>query len=467
MKKILPSFIVLVLASSIIFLTKFNGLYGQDAHEYYRYSKALLSFFETGKNPGDYFWPVWYPLLGACISFVTHINVLLTLQIVSVFSLAVIVWVVAAWKHVSQKNQKIQLAFALIAVGFSPFILREGIVCMSDTLSIALVLLALYSAQNFLIAENTSWLFGFAAFAALAFMTRYATAVILFPFSLLIAYHLFLKKEFLKFIPVIVIVAVIFLPHFLIRLDAPIAFVHHEWLKEWSVSNFFKREFTTHDGTTYYLLPNFIFVFVNVIHPSFWVLGIPLLFCVKREDFSGLIPKVFLISVLLYAFFLAGIPFQNKRFLLMSFPLIVILFYPAFVRLLRSTNKKNAVYSLVILLHLILFVSSFKEFYQRNSLEKNLSALVAQYPDSVLYSFDIDVAIKSYGTTKTIENLWQRKFEEFQTPAMVLFNETKFQTQWRNKNPMLNWNEIKKSYNLEPLAIRKDGWELFRIVSKK
>lgn len=467
MKKIIPSFIVLLIATAIIFLTKFNGLYGQDAHEYYRYAKALLMFFETGNHPGDYFWPVCYPLVAAGISFFTHVKILLVLQLVSVVSLALVVWVVGNWNFESLKNLKIQLAFALIAVGLSPFMLREGIVCMSDMLSIALVILAFYTAHNFLNTEKIKWLCLFSAFAALACTTRYASAVILLPFSLLIAYRLVLKKAFLKFLPVVFIAAICFLPHFLIRLYTPLAFVQHELLNEWSAANFFERDFTTHDGTTYYLLPNFVFVLVNIIHPYFWVLGVPLLFFVKHEDFSALIPRTIFISVMLYAFFLAGIPFQNKRFLLMSFPMAAILFYPAFVRLLLATAKKNVIYFFVVVIHSVLFVSAFKEFYERNTLEKNLTALVQKYPDMQLYTFDIDMAIKSYGTSKSIANLWQQKYEEFQIPALVLFNEKKFQMQWRGKNPMLNWNNIKKNYQLESLAKKKDGWELFRIVSKK
>ena len=467
MKKILPSFIVLLIATAIIFLTKFNGLYGQDAHEYYRYAKALLTFFKTGNNPGDYFWPVCYPLVAAGISFVTHVKILLVLQFVSVVSLALVVWVVSNWNFENQKHLKVQLAYALLAVGLSPFMLREGIVCMSDMLSIALVMLAFYTAQIFMNTEKIKWLCLFSVFAALACTTRYASAVILLPFSLLIAYRLVLNKAYLKFLPVLFIASICFAPHFLIRSHSPLAFAQHEWLNEWSAANFFERDFTTHDGTTYYLLPNFVFVLVNAIHPYFWVLGVPLLFFIKREDFSALVPRTILISVLLYAFFLAGIPFQNKRFLLMSFPLVAILCYPAFVRLLQAIHKKNVVYSFVLLIHSALFVSAFKEFYERNSLEKNLTALVQTYPDTLLYTFDIDVAMKSYATTKTIHNLWQQKYEVFQIPALVLFNEKKFQTQWRGKNPMLNWINLKNNYELESLVKRKDGWELFRVVSKK
>ena len=64
------SLIVFVLLFFVIvrFGLGFNGLYGQDAHEYLRFGKALYQFFLTGTNPGDYIWPVNFPLYGAIFS---------------------------------------------------------------------------------------------------------------------------------------------------------------------------------------------------------------------------------------------------------------------------------------------------------------------------------------------------------------------------------------------------------------
>ncbi|MCW8823527.1 MAG: hypothetical protein OQK63_05540, partial [Ignavibacteriaceae bacterium] len=78
---ILPSIIFLVL---LIFF-KFNGLYGQDSHEYYRYSKDIIKFLTGGPLPANFHWPVLYPLFGAILSFVIP-DPLLCLQLISFVS---------------------------------------------------------------------------------------------------------------------------------------------------------------------------------------------------------------------------------------------------------------------------------------------------------------------------------------------------------------------------------------------
>ena len=62
-------------------ILNFNGLYGQDAHEYYRYSLALANFLTGGPDTEPFFWPVLYPAIGAILSIVFP-NIL-SLQILS------------------------------------------------------------------------------------------------------------------------------------------------------------------------------------------------------------------------------------------------------------------------------------------------------------------------------------------------------------------------------------------------
>ena len=77
--------VVLLFFVIIRFGLGFNGLYGQDAHEYLRFGKALHQFFLTGANPGDYIWPVNFPLYGALLSLLLS-SVNFSMQILSVFS---------------------------------------------------------------------------------------------------------------------------------------------------------------------------------------------------------------------------------------------------------------------------------------------------------------------------------------------------------------------------------------------
>ena len=51
-------------------LLPFNGLYGQDSHEYFRFSQHLQSVLLSGTPVGEFFYPVMYPLIGAILGFV-------------------------------------------------------------------------------------------------------------------------------------------------------------------------------------------------------------------------------------------------------------------------------------------------------------------------------------------------------------------------------------------------------------
>lgn len=68
------------------FLIDFNGLYGQDSHEYLRYTCRLLDFWTSGSNPGDYFWPMNYPFYGSFLALIIH-PVVFALQLLSMLSL--------------------------------------------------------------------------------------------------------------------------------------------------------------------------------------------------------------------------------------------------------------------------------------------------------------------------------------------------------------------------------------------
>jgi len=74
-----------VIFFTVMFIWKFNELYGQDSHEYLPYNRSLSLFFSEGKILNNFFWPVYYPLSGAILSFITFRNIL-SLQLISLAS---------------------------------------------------------------------------------------------------------------------------------------------------------------------------------------------------------------------------------------------------------------------------------------------------------------------------------------------------------------------------------------------
>jgi hypothetical protein len=134
---------LLLIVIGFVLIAGFNGLYGQDAHEYLRYSKALHEFFVSGKNPGDYFWSIIYPLLGAGLSFI--LPEIFSMQIISIISLIISCILLEKILILLYQEQRILVRiYVLLFFFFSPYILRASIVAMSDMLSLVFILAAFY-----------------------------------------------------------------------------------------------------------------------------------------------------------------------------------------------------------------------------------------------------------------------------------------------------------------------------------
>src|SRR5687767_1489738 len=112
----------------------FNGLYGQDAHEYLRFGKAVYQFFLTGTNPGDYIWPVNFPLYGALLSLLLR-NVNFSMQVLSVCSfIGIILYTSKIIKLIFVGDEGRRSLFLWCFLLLSPLVLRASILIMSDVL---------------------------------------------------------------------------------------------------------------------------------------------------------------------------------------------------------------------------------------------------------------------------------------------------------------------------------------------
>ncbi|AWM13950.1 hypothetical protein DI487_08800 [Flavobacterium sediminis] len=258
------------------------------------------------------------------------------------------------------------------------------------------------------------------------------------------------------------------MPHYLIRYENTTEFLQHNWLKSWSVQNFYKRSFTTPDGTNYNFLPNIIYAFSSLFHPRYLFSGI-LFFPFLFKNFLKKRAVILLtLSFLAYSFFLSGIPFQNSRFLIVSFPLLLIILYPGF-QLLAATFLSLKIYIATgiatFVLQLFLCYLALKPTQERNHLEKEIAQELIPYQNAVLYSFDMDVALQGRGLHFEYQNLWQQEYVTVHENSLLLFNSQKFSRQWEGKNPMKNWNFISNNYRLQVLEELPEGWKLYKIIS--
>lgn len=464
----LYSFLILFIIFLLVFtqVLGFDGLYGQDSYEYLRYSEALENFLKSGEESGDYFWPLYYPLLGSLVNFAID-NMIFSLKIISTLSYYIIVIYIFKSILLLYRETKHLHYYILICVIFSPILLITGFLIMSDMLALCFITVAIFNFLRFHIYGKTIHLYSLAVFAVMAIMTRYASTVVFIPILFSVGITVIKNKYLLKHvIPIFAVMIILTTPHLYIRNGSIVSFLNHDWLSGWSFSNFFKSSFETVDGISSFRFKNIIYAFSNLFHPKFLVIGFILFLVgiVKRRMLY--LNKTLFSSYLLYSLFLAGIPYQNNRFLILNFGITLVLAYPTFEFLFTFFSQKKVRNSLLIILLLIqssLCYATFQPFFNRNQLEREISKAIASYQQNTLYSFDMDIALKGRKLHFNYKNLLSSKYEKYNSKDLLLFNVEKFENQWKGKNVMLNWHYINENFTLEVLEELPEGWKLYQI----
>ncbi len=445
----------------------FDGLYGQDSYEYLRYTEALKTFMETGKSPGDYFWGVYYPIFGCLLSFIIP-NTAMALQLISVLSLIITSrYLEKIIRLVYNENSVKNIPFLFFIL--SPIVLIHSFLAMSDVLTFCFITISIYYLLLFMeTSKGKTFLLGI-AFAVFAILTRYASAVILLPFCLIAMIHLIKIRKYTLLFYSILICILIATPHILIRSQNSLAFLSHQWLQTWDILNLFRSNFSTVDGEMQNRFINLIYAFFTFFHPIFMVFGVVFFafFIKKRKTGLHKYQKLFLTAILLYAIFLGGIPFQNKRFLLLSFPLVITFLFPLIKDFIEALKNQKVVFVLILLTQLSLGFYYLKPFYERNTLERSITNEMKVYQRNTLYAFDIDIALKNRKLDFDYKSLWKEKLHIFEKNALLLVNEKQLEKQWKGKNPLINWENIKNNYQLEKLKNFDGDFNLYRIVKKK
>lgn len=238
----------------------------------------------------------------------------------------------------------------------------------------------------------------------------------------------------------------------------------HQWVSGWSPVNFFKKDFVTVEGHFQFKLFNLLNAFTNLLYPGFVFCGILFaLFLLNRITFSQT-SKVSLIIVITYAFFLAGIPYQNTRYLCLSFPFIVVLFFPAFSALINHSNllkHRNILIAGVIIIQSILISLAMKPFVRYNKEERKIAGALNKTSYRTIYTFSVNQALKSYDVKQNIISMYDSAIISVAPNSAILFNESNFSMQWKDRLPMQNWKHFRQEYQLKKVGDYGNGWELY------
>lgn len=438
----------------------FNGLYGQDAHEYYRYTLALANFLTGGPEAGTFFWPVLYPAAGAILSIVFP-NIL-SLQILSLLS--------GAWTYINfcrilnlmYPKGTMRQRYAFLYLFCSPFFIRAFSIGMSDILAMAFLTASWLKYLEWNSRREMHLMLISICFGLFAVQTRYVSIILLIP---LVPGILSIIKERSTNILIIVFGIILALtPSIIFRSTDLEDIASHPWVSSWNPLNIFKHSFITQEGTFNYTFPNIAYVLAVIFHPGFMFTGIILMYFNFKTNFIKF--KWWIIALGVYLIFLAGIPFQNLRFLLLAFPIVLLLLYPGYEEMMRKVifkRYKIILFALVIVIQLALAARAIEPLYIYQQEEIAVSNEIKKYPNSTIYCFGINGALKTYDVQQEVINLWNVSNPLLPSGALFLYNQVRFEKQYKITPPGKIYQKMRGQGRLMYLKTLPNGWQLYRI----
>ena len=453
-------------------LLSFNGLYGQDAHEYLRQSRVIFDRMHgvnvTAANIGDAQFAGGFPLAAALLRWLVQ-NDILALQMVSWLSAGMCVWFFNQCLRVLSPGAyaKSRVVFTALTLLIAPYFLRAGLTSMSDMLGLAWVLGAFYYGLRVVYKGRTKDAAWAVLFVGFAITTRYAAVALLWPLVAAMLWTLFRKRNVVGMLTMLAVGALSLLPYFWLKTGVDVALDRH-----WSVLHFFQRTFETENGAFHYTFPNIVYILFPLAHPGFCLLLPGLLLLAKPTDVILPSKKVVIACLAAYLLLLGGLPHQNMRFLLPAYALVLMLFFPAWDRMFAYgfyffKRITWSVLSAILIIQIVSIVWIVKPVLERNHLETNIAAAISTVlpPHATVYAFDLDVALRSYLPDIQWKNMWAERFDSFPENSYVLFNEPLLRPQWEGKNPILNWDAMNAQHRLKVEKELLGGWKVFRTMN--
>lgn len=448
-------------------VTGFDGLSGQDPHEYLRYAGQLHEVMLGGGHPGPFFWPVLYPMLGALLSL-SGLPVAVALQLLSAGA-----WLAAfalGGRLAIREGDREALCTTYWVASFAmaPYVFRASLMVMSDALALAAVFGCLAAAASWHRTRRTPLLICSFLCAGVAAATRYPTVVSVAPAIFWLAAMAIRQRKFGGLAAGIGAAALPALPHLVLRWPRPSAFLGHDYLADWGLGHAFSRSFDSANGTFEVLLPNSVAAILAPVHPGFFLPGLALLAFVRaREVPIG--ARLALAGAIAQTLFIVGVPDQNPRFFLLSAPLALVALAPALQRAADQLGPRLVGIGLVLCLfgQAGLAARALQGPVRLARLEQAVVVALDRHPPTTLYTFWLAPALSSRGVEHRVVDLWT---EEMPPPAsgdLVLFAPERFESRWGRHRVMARFRSIERSWTLEPIERFDGGWTLWMIPSNQ
>ncbi len=451
------------------YVLDFNGLYGQDAHEYYRFARELKLFLFGGQDLGPFFWPINFPLTGVLLSIILG-NLQFAMQATSALALSFSTYFVYHLIEIRYRpDVQATCGFVLLGLVFCPFVLRHGLMVMSDSLAFFFVVGTFYFFlrwKDYLRGRHDIFMI---LFASLAVGARYATWAIVLPPVIFWSITQLGKRNLKKLAMGLVVAILAILPNLLIKTDVYWGMVDHHFLEDWHFKNVFMSSFSTTNGVYEGKVNNLLFYVGGIFHPRYLWWTVPAIFLISWIN-RPVEDRVIMASLALYFLFICGIPEQNVRYILPGIPLVLYLIFPGCQRI-YSIFQFNRIFRLImgglLLIQIYLVGRSIYPVIQLHDLERSIARDLEQYDTEHIYSFGLTQALGTYLDSRLLINLWDTDLDHIKDNGLVLFNEARFRVQWEGKSPMVNWLKIRETKKLELVKEYPQQWRLYRIVGDK
>jgi 4-amino-4-deoxy-L-arabinose transferase-like glycosyltransferase len=488
---ILLFIIAFVFRVLLLVVFKFDGLYGQDAYGYLEYSKKFYGAIANFRLPPSFFWPIGFPLLTSVFTVFTAGNVWLAGLLVSLNSGSlcagfVYLMTYELFSSISEEQRKKTSLYAGLITAFIPLLVKSSIVLMSDALAIMFASWSMWQVVKYTNEHKLKHMIFASITLSFAVMTRYGYALLVIPILIYIIFSSVKNKAktgvlIRDLIISSVIGIIIFIPqlYYIIQNGIP-GLQHGEGAGVWpggSPLNFFRKDFTTFDGTMHYRMWNALYNLSPVFHPFYLsVFGFAFLagayLLLKRKNYKIII--LALSWLLVYYLYFSGGSYQALRFLLSFMPAMVIISAYGLAEIKLKETYKNlflyiglAVFAVFMVYHMSVFTEQKnKEFEVVNWVNKDIPA------SSKIFAFDVTLAINHY-TKINADEFFNNKVDELKNKIDSYNGDIYFilpveviKAQWKGLPLEKKFDFIMKNYPLQ----KKDTvnkFTIFKLQKKK
>lgn len=464
-------------------LWPFDGLYGQDAYDYYRYAVSLRDSLARGQGAPPFFWPIGYPLHVAAAQFSAgaHSSAAQAVSVVAGALVAPLTFALAreAVKPIdARRAQRVGLMAGLIAAMAGQMLL-SSISIMSDATGLAWATASAWLVARYARTLRPATLALASLALAIAVVTRWVFGLVALPWT--IAVLLAWRRDWRSIgwrCAALLSLAALAIGGLVVATQVlpGNAYTGDLRVVHWDPANALRSQVVNTDGAWTYPLPIGLFYLQPLAAPSyifpllipFWLTGLWALARVNAPARTLLIAWPLAVYV-----FLSGIAWENPRFALALFPPLAVWVGLGFDRL---WEQRPALHVPVVALAGVALIGTLAWSGRvvgnfvgaKNADLARVDRMSARLPrGSRVLTFGLTLSLDYYTDLEVIE-LYSESPESLTerlsncAAAFVYVDIENLDRQWRGLSPEVNYRWLRDEAGLEEID-RFGGYTLFSV----